>query len=306
MAIPVGSALGYVLGGQIAERAGWRWAFYAVVPPGLLLGAVCFLMRDPPRGIADADAAAAAAGAAPAPAPPAKRPRVADYLQLFRIRSYVLDCAGMTLMTFAIGGISFWMPRYISEVRQAGTLAHVNSVFGVITVLSGISATLLGGIAGDALRPRFPGSYFLVSGVGILIACPAVVTMLILPFPAAWAAVFVAEFFLFFNTGPSNTILANVTHPSVRATAFALNILLIHALGDALSPPVLGHIAERFSWNTAFALVVLAMGMAAVIWLIGAKYLERDTARASGAPAETRGFPIEPRQNATGDAPNVS
>lgn len=277
MAIPVGSALGYMLGGPIAAIGGWRWAFYAVVPPGLALGAFCFLMRDPPRGLADANA------------PVNRRPGFNDYLQLLKTPSYVLDCAGMTAMTFAIGGISFWMPRWISEVRHAGDLAHVNFVFGLITVIAGITATLLGGFAGDYFRKYFSGSYFLVSGVAIMIACPAVIAMTRLPFPHAWVAVFVAEFFLFFNTGPANTILANVTHPSVRATAFALNILLIHALGDALSPPVLGAVAEHFSWNAAFALVVANMFLAAVLWLLGVRYLKRDTDRVS---AIVPGFPV--------------
>ncbi len=267
MAIPVGSALGYMLGGKIEALAGWRWAFYAVVPPGLLLGCMCFLMRDPPRGQADG-----ATGVA-------RRPGVRDYLGLFKIPSYVLDCAGMTAMTFAIGGISFWMPRYISESRGAGSLEHVNFVFGLLTVIAGITATLAGGIAGDKLRPRFPGSYFLVSGVAIFCACPAVAAMLYIPFPYAWIAIFVAEFCLFFNTGPSNTILANVTHPSVRATAFALNILLIHALGDALSPPLLGAVAERYSWNAAFGVVIASMAIAAILWTWGIRFLERDTRR---------------------------
>lgn len=282
MAIPVGSALGYVLGGLIAERGGWRWAFYAVVPPGLLLGALCFLMRDPPRGSSDVG-----------PGAVLRKPGMRDYLALFRIPSYVLDCAGMTAMTFAIGGISFWMPRYISQVRQAGSLEHVNTMFGGITVVAGIAATLAGGYAGDKLRPRFGGSYFLVSGIGILIACPAVWLMTRLPFPAAWVALFVGEFFLFFNTGPSNTILANVTHPSVRATAFALNIFFIHALGDALSPPVLGRIAERVSWDAAFGLVVLTMFLAGVLWLWGTRYLERDTVLATQGPTDRRDPPAE-------------
>jgi MFS family permease len=46
-AIPVGSALGYVIGGLIGAHLGWRWAFYLVAPPGLLLGLLCFWQRDP-------------------------------------------------------------------------------------------------------------------------------------------------------------------------------------------------------------------------------------------------------------------
>ncbi len=280
MAIPVGSALGYVLGGAIASHFSWRVAFYAVVAPGLLLGVLCFLMPEPPRGTTDA-----AQG-------PHRKARIADYLVLLRIKSYLLDCAGMTAMTFAIGGISYWMPHYIAEYRKAGSLAAVNTIFGAITVVAGLSATLLGGIVGDKLRGRFPGSYFLVSGVGILLACPFVLLMLRLPFPAAWAAIFLAVFCLFFNTGPSNTILANVTHPSFRATAFALNIFLIHALGDAASPPLLGAIVGGNNrWDAAFYVVAAVMAVAGVLWLWGARYLEEDTRLAPMRLGE-RGFEV--------------
>ncbi|MDP9172532.1 MAG: MFS transporter [Planctomycetota bacterium] len=268
MAIPVGSAVGYVLGGQIAAMLNWRWAFFAVVPPGILMGLLCFFMKDPARG----------SGNQAAPRPTA---RWKDYLKLLRNRSYVLDTLGMAAMTFAIGGISFWMPTYIAEVRRAGDLAHVNLVFGGITIVAGIAATLLGGIAGDKLRPRYSGSYFLVSGIGILLACPFVLLMLVVPFPYAWGCFFVAEFFLFFNTGPSNTILANVTHPSVRATAFAMNIFVIHALGDAPSPPLLGSIADHFGWNAAFCVVTALLAIGGVLWLIGSQFLAEDGAAAA-------------------------
>ena len=103
--------------------------------------------------------------------------------------------------------------------------------------------------------------------------------MVYVPFPLAWVMCAIAVFCLFFNTGPSNAILANVTHPSVRASAFAVNILVIHLLGDALSPPILGKIGH-YSWNAAFMLVAATMALAGVFWLWGAKHLERDTALA--------------------------
>ena len=105
---------------------------------------------------------------------------------------------------------------------------------------------------------------------------------------AAWVALFVAEFFLFFNTGPSNTILANVTLPKVRATAFALNIFFIHAFGDALSPPLIGWVTDRTGdMNVGFgASVALAIFLSGVFWLLGAKHLKRDTELAPTRLAE--------------------
>ncbi len=273
MAIPVGSALGYALGGFMETHFGWRSAFYAAVIPGIVLGLLALRRKDPPRGTRPSSAPSTA-----------KRATLADYLRLFRIRSYLLDSAGMTALTFAIGGISYWMPAYL-EHRKAGSLAEVNMVFGGITVLGGISATLLGGMAGDKLRRRFSGSYFLVSGIGILIASPLILLMLVTPFPFCWVVIFLTVFFLFFNTGPSNTILANVTHPSIRATAFAVNIFLIHALGDAISPPLLGGIIEgtpnRDNWNMAFVIVAVVSALAGVVWLTGIPHLQKDTQAAS-------------------------
>ena len=266
VAIPVGSALGYVVGGAVGSSSlGWRWAFYLVTIPGLLLGVWALLMPDPPRGRA-ADGGHHAL------------PKLADYAKLVHNRSYVLNTAAMAAMTFAIGGISFWMPRYLTETRGLPDSAKL--VFGGITVVAGLGATLAGGFAGDRLRARFGGSYFLVSGAGILIACPFVLGMLVAPFPLAWAFLFGAVFFLFFNTGPSNTALANVVHPSVRASAFAINIFVIHALGDAPSPPILGWVAEHSGWNSAFGVVAAAMALAGVLWIAGAPHLARDTAAA--------------------------
>jgi predicted MFS family arabinose efflux permease len=100
------------------------------------------------------------------------------------------------------------------------------------------------------------------------------------PFPWAWVLIFLACFCLFFNTGPTNTILANVTHPSMRATAFALNILVIHSLGDVISPLIIGLISDRYDMNAAFLVVGCMFLVSAALWLWGARYLARDTALA--------------------------
>jgi predicted MFS family arabinose efflux permease len=272
-AIPVGGAIGYGLGGYMKGLApaaeSWRWAFYLVVLPGLALAIWAFLMRDPPRGASDLAA-------------PARKARWKDYLILLRTRSYVLNTLGMTAMTFAIGALAWWMPDYLKVKGVEDVFGRIEPVtfFGVVTAVAGLLATLAGGWAGDALRSRMPGSYFLVSGVGLLISAPCCLVFLALPFPAAWVFIFLTVFFLFFNTGPTNTILANVTHPSMRATAFGLNILVIHALGDAISPPLIGAIAGWWSHAAGFAVVSVFMIVGGLFWLWGARYLEGDTQRA--------------------------
>jgi MFS family permease len=281
MAIPIGLALGYSLGEQVAKSGlgawsagalgwqveSWRWAFYLVTPPGIVLGLWCFFMREPRRGQADF-----AEPAAPA------RARGRDYLILLRTPSYVFCTLGMTAMTFAMGGIAFWMPYYLEH--KPGASGSPITIFGGITVFTGLTATLLGGWTGDKLRARFPGSYFLVSGTAMLASFPFILLTLRASYPTVWIYLFLACFCLLFNTGPANTILANVTHPAMRATGFALNILVIHALGDVISPVIIGILSDRYDMETAFLVVAAMCLVAGVLWLCGARYLERDTALA--------------------------
>jgi len=270
-AIPVGSALGYVIGGVIGAHLGWRWAFYLVAPPGLLLGLLCFWQRDPRV-------------TAHHLVQESPRRSLRNYLRLFRTRSYLINCVAQTLMTFVTGGLGYWVSAYLVYRNQSPAMSR--TIFGLITVVAGLISTILGGVIADKLRPRFAGSYFWVSGIGMLIACPFFIATLYIPFPAAWVAMFFAIFFLFLNTGPSNTALANVSLPAVRATAFAVNIFVIHAFGDVQAFWLLGYIGGHTNMHVAFLFVsgiIFASGLA---WLIGAKYLPADTAAVEGELAK--------------------
>jgi MFS family permease len=248
LAMPVGSALGYGFGGMMAQYASWRWAFYLSLPPGILLGILAMIRREPRRDMNKNYRSAT----------------WADYKAILATRSFVFNTIGMTLMTFAVGGMAYWMPDYVHTFRHAGELGSVSLTFGALTAVAGLISTLAGGWAGDKLRARFPGSYFLVSG---------------------WAFIFVTEVCVFFNTGPSNAILANVTQPAVRASAFALNIFIIHALGDVISPPLIGWISDLNggNMNAGFAAVSLAIFLSGIFWLLGSRYLETDTQAVSEA-----------------------
>ncbi len=298
LAIPVGSALGYVIGGKVNQAWGWRYAFYLAVIPGVILASISFLRKDP----------------RPVRAVTTVKPSLLqDAKVLLKNPSYVLNTAAMTAMTFAIGGISFWIPKYMLErmaaddglatqwaleamngilspataMRKNELLDDVNTTFGVIVVIAGIVSTFMGGWLADKLRPRWSGAYFTLSGLAIALAFPCTLLMISLPFPYAWVAVFGSVFFLFFNTGPANTALANVTSSRMRATAFALNIFFIHALGDAISPPLVGYVKRHTNWETAFTLVSLMMVLASALWLMAAKYLGRDTEAAEAADRAT-------------------
>ena len=240
MAIPVGSTMGYVLGGYVAavnrNAQSWRWAFYAVVIPGLLLGLWSLSMREPHHGH-------------PRISPPcpsaADNGRTTARFWKRLLRALHAGDDGHDLRRRALG---WWMADYLHLHKVPWVWGKIEPVafFGLVTAVAGVLGTLAGGVVGDACRTRWPGSYFLVSGAAMLACVPCALLFLVVPFPWAWGFVFVAEFLLFFNTGPTNTILANVVHPSIRSTGFALNIFIIHTLGDAISPPLVGAVADRF------------------------------------------------------------
>lgn len=272
VAIPVGSALGYLLGGVLGQRYGWHAAFLMVGIPGLLFAVPVALLRAPPRG-----------GDAPHPIPEGEGIKASGgYAALSRNRSFVCNTLAMAAMTFAIGGLAQWIPSFLYRVH-ALDVARGNTLFGATTVLAGILGTLTGGWLGDRWQKRSGKGYLLVSGWGFLIGAPCAAWAILAPdLVGCIAAIFVAEFFLFLNTGPLNTVIVNVTSPAVRAMAFAVNIFFIHALGDAVSPPILGWLSDQWGVRSALLITPLAMLLAGIFCFVCGRFVVRDMARVEG------------------------
>jgi MFS transporter, Spinster family, sphingosine-1-phosphate transporter len=270
MAIPVGSALGYLLGGIFERAFGWRAAFFIVGIPGIWLAWTVGRLSDVGRGRADQSAPTPGRTAAP---------RLAEYLELLKTKSYLVNCLAMTGMTFAVGGLAAWVPTYLVRIRGMG-LAEANLVFGLLTLVSGLGGTMAGGWLGDRLLPRVPTAYFLVSGVGLALSVPCAAAVILLD-DRTWVliAIFLAEVFIFLNTGPLNAIIANVSRSEVRATAYAVNIFVIHALGDAISPTIVGMVSDRVGLSAAFWIAPGALALAALFCFWGMRSYVRDAER---------------------------
>jgi MFS family permease len=277
VAIPVGSALGYLLGGVLGQRYGWHAAFLLVGVPGLLLAIPMALLRTPPRG-----------GDAPHSAVGHHLPEgegisaTAGYAALFRNRSFVCNTLAMAAMTFAIGGLAQWIPSFLYRIHSLD-VAKGNTLFGATTVLAGILGTLAGGWLGDRWQKRSGKGYLLVSGWGFLIGTPFAAWAILAPgLTSCMTAIFIAEFFLFLNTGPLNTVIINVTNPAIRAMAFAVNIFFIHALGDAVSPSILGWLSDQWGLRSALLITPLAMVLAGLLCFICGRFVVQDMAQVEG------------------------
>ncbi len=274
VAMPVGYALGYILGGALGVRYGWRMAFLMVGLPGLLMALAMFFVKEPVRGQSEAVGEDELTQYLSTSLP------VRSYLELRHNKSYVHDTLAMILMTFATGGLAAWGPTYFYRMRGV-ELEQATLYFGLATLAAGIIGTFFGGWLADRLQMRFKSAYFVMSGVGMFLSLPCAFVALYSHTPAVyWVAVFWAEFFIFINTGPSNAILINVTMPKMRVTAFAINIFLIHALGDVLSPTIVGWVSDRTDLH--FSLVTVIPGsilLSGFCFLAGARHLFSDTER---------------------------
>jgi sugar phosphate permease len=181
----------------------------------------------------------------------------------------------MALYTFAIGGMQVWIPTFLVRVRGLG-LRAANIDFGLITIVNGIVATLLGGWIGDRLLKRYFGAYYTFSGVAMLIAVPFMVAAIYVGGKLMFPAIFAAVFFVLVGTGPTNAALVNSVNAGIRSTALAVNVFVIHLLGDAFSPALIGKISDMTgSLQTAFCVAFVAAGISGIILLMGAKYAPR-------------------------------
>ena len=278
VAIPVGSALGYILGGVMAAHFGWRSAFLCAGAPGLLLAGTLLFLPEPARGASEpkerAKERARERGQVEKVDVPKNvsffnlTPFLCSYSSLRNYPDYLLLIAGYSAQQFAMGGFAFWGPTFLTRVHGL-PLERADRFFGAWLVLTGLSATLLGGWAATALGRRSSAGY------AQLLALSAIPTVL-----AAFAAfeftsrgpaeiaLVAAMFFIFLPTGPVNTLILESVPVSMRASAMAASIFAIHACGDLWSPKVVGALSDRLGSLREAVLCTLppALAFCALCW----------------------------------------
>jgi MFS transporter, Spinster family, sphingosine-1-phosphate transporter len=256
LATPVGSALGFIVGGYLGHRYGWRTPFMICGIPGFFLGLGVLALKEPVRGASDHLADSVERG---------------SIRGLIRNKAYWTITLGAAMMTFAIGGLQVWMPTFLVRMRHL-QLDRANVIFGGMTVLSGTVATLLGGWLGDRLLRRTPAAYQLVSAVGMALSIPAIVVAIYWNGSAMYPAIFLGEFFLLLNTAPLNAALVNSVSARIRATALAVNVFTIHLLGDAFSPTLIGYISDRTNLEMGLSVMVVAVALSAAVLIYGMRF----------------------------------
>ena len=282
MAIPVGAALGYVVGGLVGEHFGWRAAFFVAGAPGIALAFASLWLPDPPRGIQEPGGAAAAAGAGEGV--------LQTYLSLVRRGHFMLVVLGYAAYTFALGGLAYWMPTFLERVRGLSQ-SQASTEFGLIVLATGIVGTVAGGWLADFGLRYSRQAYLWFSGAVTVLAAPVAWLALTGSSQALYVpAIVAAELLLFMSTGPINAAIVNIVSPLERASAAALTMVAIHILGDVPSPVLIGWASDRLQpalgpaggLGRAVLVVPVAVLLGGLIWLAAAHRagrLPRDGAR---------------------------
>jgi MFS transporter, Spinster family, sphingosine-1-phosphate transporter len=258
VAIPVGAALGTIIGGFIFKHWGWRHAFIWAGAPGLFLALVMLPFAELKRGHAEGKTVETA-----------KRPSVRDIVNLCRIPDYVLVVLGYTAFTFALGAFAIWGPTFLHRAHGVA-VDKAAGFFGVVLVVAGLVGTLIGGFAATAWQKRNRAGYAWTLGLSVLAAVPLAFGAF-LAVSTFWSMTFLAAamFFLFLPTGPVNTLILETAPVNLRASAMAVSIFTIHLFGDMWSPEIVGQLADSSGGTLQKAVLILpiALIVAAALWL---------------------------------------
>jgi MFS transporter, Spinster family, sphingosine-1-phosphate transporter len=267
MAIPVGAALGYIVGGLMSHHYGWRQAFFVAGAPGILLAVIVLRLPDPPRGVQDEATSPTHTASVAA----AKKSPAAIYWHLLRQAPYMLVVLGYAAYTFALGGLAVWMPNFLERVHGIPAVKATTS-FGAIVVVTGFLGTFIGGWLGDYWIKSSRQAYLWMSGWVTLLAAPFAYVALTAQAPSVYyTAIVIAELLLFMSTGPINSAIVNLVSPTQRASALALSMFTIHLLGDVPSPTLIGWMSDMSSLGKAVLIVPVAVVISGIVWLISAR-----------------------------------
>jgi MFS family permease len=267
IALPLGTAFGYILGGYLGEVYSWRSAFLIVGLPGLLMILLSLTMEEPDRGAADG----ILKGSLSANSSQVNRLGLRKtYVSLLRNKQFVTAVLGLTANGFAFGALAVWGPTFLIRIDEL-PLGFANKIFGLTLIPSALLGTLTGGYLGDYFLRFTKKSYFLISSAGMLTSVPLLITAILVRNPLIyWPAIFFTAFFVTFSL-VLNAAIMNAVHPLIRSSAVSTSILITHILGDAVSPVMIGWISDLSDLKTAIMLIpiILVVGAGILIW--GAK-----------------------------------
>ncbi|MGO4330580.1 MFS transporter [Cupriavidus sp. 2TAF22] len=272
---PFGSVLGMALGGALSAHLGWRWAFASMAIFGLVLVALFRVVVTEPRLKAQRELIGEDKGDEAAPKRLALRPLVSA---LFSAPSILCAYVGSAMQLLVTGALLAWMPSYLS--RYYGMATDRASLTAAAFVLAAGAGMIVCGALTDWVARNAPTRKWLMAIAYSTTSCALLLAAFHTPPGAAQMVLICAGMLLVGGTaGPASAVVANLTHPSIHATAFATLTLANNLLGLAPGPFVTGVIADRIGLLGALQIIPLAGLCATLAFAIGRKYYANDLRR---------------------------
>jgi MFS family permease len=272
----IGTAIGLILGGLVAQLFGWRWAFYIVGIPGLIAAFLIWRAMEPVRGAFDHEEDEEDDGGAAGHGAIGKNFWVA-VRRIYKIPTYWILLGAFIFSFFTIGSAQAWIPTYFVRAFSL-SVGQAGAVSGGVLAGGSLVGTIAGGWLADLLQKRLLQGRLLVATFAFLVGAPLALIALSLHTLGPFIGVFILTIIcLSFCLGPLNAVVQDIIAPEIRSTAIGLVLLLAHLFGDAASPSIIGVIADHTSLGTA--LIVTAppcLFIAGLICLFGLRTVARD------------------------------
>ena len=270
MALPFGAACSYEAGAWVGAHYGWRMSFITSAIPGALVALlILFLMREPKREAGAQDKAKTDKG---------------TVVSLLSNGAYLSSILGYAAVTFSLGGISWWMPSFLHRIAGYSEQA-AGGVMGPIIVVAGLGGTALGGWFAQWWSKKTPKALYLVPALSAVLTVPPAIVCFFGPKSLIVPSLSLAVFLIFLGTGPVNAATLNAVPANLRATAMAGQLLVIHVLGDAFSPKLIGYISDRSDLRYGLSATLASMLIAGVIFFFGARFAPPLSDAVDSAPA---------------------
>ena len=235
--IAIGGGLAFFLGGWIAQAHGWRWAFYLLGFPGLVLAALVFLLREEPRGRTESPAALEQSG---------------DWKLLFRSVPLRYLYAGYALVALASNNLGIWVPTFFVRVHHLSLLI-VGTAAGILSLLVGIPAMIFGGWFSD----RFKKGRMAFTAWAALASVPLWIALLFVHQMAALIAVNVVVYALaILWVGPATADVHDIVGPRLRGIAIGIFFSIVNVVAYGIGSPLIGKVSDLLGGQLRYSLLV--------------------------------------------------
>ena len=264
--IPLGSAIGVLLGGIIAAKLGWKHAFGIVAVPGMIVAILFLFVKDYKTvdlSFYDKNSNKV-------------KMESKDIIKEFITKpSVLLTYLGMAAVVFVTTSMLTWLPTYFEKMRNmpqetAGKMASSVMVLALIGAPLGGFLTDMWRKSKDNARLMFPAISTLLSAIVLFVA------LALLKGTIQYAAFLIFGVLVLAFISGAASVTQDVIHPGLRATSYAIAVVVQNLLGASTAPVAMGKIYDLTNIQTALSVLPFVLLVGALLFWAGSRYYVKD------------------------------